>query len=208
MINAHCLKNWWVKGREQSITEDVGTVPQGTRRHGSTHLCCPYTQEAASRGSLVTSHPGLATLAPCLAIFIFTSTQLFLGSFLETMETSIAVIDLKRIFFSGMKKRAGWDRVLCGLGCPWCCIVAEEDLEQQILLTGMSYQPQTVVWNTTPYRKKARFVESHWSQVHRRKQLQHGRPCCRIQQRKEIDSVNLQGMAKENWSWTSIKWHS
>lgn len=40
VINAHCLKNWWVKGREQSITKDVGAVPQGTRRHGSAaHTC-------------------------------------------------------------------------------------------------------------------------------------------------------------------------
>lgn len=140
-----------------------------------------HTGGWSKRVSLV--HPGLPRL-PRLAIFIFTtSIQLFPGSLLETITTLIAVTVL-RAFLLEWKKGAGWDRVLCSLGCP--CTVAEEELEQ-ILLTGMSYHPQlpTVVWNTIAYRKKQGFLESCWSQVHRRKHIQHGGPgCSRRQQGK------------------------
>lgn len=101
-----------------------------------THTCI-LTHRRLKQEGLLLVHPGLPWL-PSLAIFNFTtSIQLFPGSLLETITTLIAVTVL-RAFLLEWKKGAGWDRVLCSLGCP--CTVAEEELEQ-ILLTGMSYHP-------------------------------------------------------------------
>lgn len=103
-----------------------------------THTCI-LTHRKLKQEGLLLVHPGLPWL-PSLAIFIFTaSIQLFPGSLLETITTLIAVTVL-RAFLLEWKKGAGWDRVLCSLGCP--STVAEEDLEQQI--------SQAWAWATTP----------------------------------------------------------
>lgn len=102
-----------------------------------THTCI-LTHRRLNQEVLLLVHPGLPR-PPRLAIFIFTtSIQLFPGSLLEKITTLIAVTVL-RAFLLEWKKGAGWDRLLCSLGCP--CTVAKEDLEQQILLTGVSYHP-------------------------------------------------------------------